>query len=126
MAQDFLNYPKARIAVNGGELQDAYDINMAFEDGETPVHTFRNAGEASGSVGGKRSCTVTFKSAISEDGFERDYMGQWRKRRVVSLRVKVPGKTFTVVGRYSKPSITGNIDSFVDFSISLTGRSSEA
>jgi hypothetical protein len=49
---DFLDYPKAKIAIEGGELKDAYDVQMSFEDGETDVHTFRNKGMTSGSTSG--------------------------------------------------------------------------
>lgn len=106
MTTTFEDYPKARIAVEGGELQDSYDINCAFTDGETLVHTHRNNGQPSGSTGGKRSCKVTWKSSISKAGFERDYLGNWERRKVVQTRIKLPGKTITVTGRLKDLNFT--------------------
>lgn len=126
MANEFEDYPKAKIAVQGGELQDAYDISLTFEDGETEVHTFADGGMAKGSTGGKRKGTCTFKSAISKAGFERDYMGNYKKRKVVNVRVKVPGKTYTITGRFRAPSITANVDNFIDFSIAIAGKWSDS
>jgi hypothetical protein len=125
MSKEYSDCPKAKISVQGGELQDCYDISLVYEDGETTVHTFKNKGEASGSTGGKRKTTLTWKSAIPETGFERDYMGNWRKRKVVNARVKIPGKTFSVTGRLTKPQIVNNIDGFIEFAVTLEGKSSE-
>jgi hypothetical protein len=121
-SKSYEDYPKGKIAVEGGELQDCYDVNLSFEDGETDVHTFRNAGQPSGSTAGKRKATVTFKSAISRAGFERDFLGRWNRRRVTQVRVKIPGKTVTITGRYRNPQFTTNADNFVDFQITHAGK----
>jgi hypothetical protein len=122
MATTFEDYPKGQVAVQGGDLQDAYDINCAFTDGETLVHTFKGKGQASGSTGGKRSCKITFKSALGKAGFERDYLGNWEKRKVIEVRLKVPGKTITCTGRLKEPNWTSNLDSFIDFSVTIEGK----
>lgn len=122
MSKEYEDYPKGHIAVEGGELQDAYDLNLVFEDGETDVHTFGGGGEAKGSTSGKKKGTLTFKSAISEAGFERDYFGRYKKRKVTNVRVKVPGKSISITGRYRSPSITSNVDGFIDFSIVIAGK----
>lgn len=117
---DFKDYPKGRLSVGPGDLIDVYDVNFAFEDGEKIVATLR--ANPSGSTGGTRSCNGTFKSSISSDGFERDFWGPYEKRKKVNIRLKIPGKVLTLVGRYSKPNITSNIDNFIDFSIVVMGR----
>jgi hypothetical protein len=122
MSKEYEDYPKGQLSLQGGELQDVFDVQCAFEDGETEVHTFRGKGQPSGSTGGKRKCTVTFKAAISQAGFERDYLGNWHKRKVLNGRLKVPGKTVSITGRLSKPSITSNIDNFIEFSVTLSGK----
>ncbi len=122
MSNDYADYPKGQIAYNGGNLQDAFDIQLKLEDGETDVHTLRNNGMAVGSTGGKRRAEITFKSAISQAGFERDYFGAWQKRKVVNIRVKVPGKTFSITGRLRQPAISANLDSFVEFTVTLGGK----
>lgn len=126
MSKEFEDYPKGKIAVQGGELQDCYDVSVTFEDGETDVHTFADGGMAKGSTGGKKRCVVVFKSAISEAGFERDYMGRYKKRQVTNVRFKVPGKTFSVTGRYRSPSFTANLDGAIDFSITIAGKWSDS
>jgi hypothetical protein len=122
MTIDYADYPKGQIAVNGGNLQDAFDIQVKFDDGETDVHTLRNGGMAAGSTGGKRKCEITFKSAIGQEGFERDYMGNHSKRKVVNVRVKVPGKTISVTGRFRQPSISSNLDGFIEFTVTIGGK----
>jgi hypothetical protein len=122
VATTFEDYPHGKIAVEGGELQDAYDISCTFEDSEKDVHTFRNGGQPSGSVGGHRRLTVTFKSKISRTGFERDFLGNWNRRKVIQVKVKVPGKTITCTGRFRNPSFTTTSESEVDFAITHAGK----
>src|SRR5690606_28245702 len=107
-----------------GDLNDAPDINLAWQDGETLVHTLRR--DAAGSRTGGRGVTLTFTSAISESGFERDYMQNYHKRRVLQFRVKVPGKTFTVMGRLSQPNIVSNIDGHITFTVTVVAADQEA
>lgn len=119
MAQKTLNYPKGSFALGAGDLVDVYDVNVTWQDGEKNVSTLRlNPG---GSTVGSRGCTVTFKSAISEEGFERDYLGKYKKREVVQGRFKLPGTTITVEGRFTSPAVTGNVDNFIDFQIGIIG-----
>lgn len=124
MADDFLDYPKGRIAVGAGDLHDAVDINLAYTDGEKVVHTLRN--HAAGSTSGGRSVTLTYKSALSEKGYERNYMKHYYKRQVLQFRVKVPGKTHTVLGRLSEPNIVSNVDGNIEFTVKVVGKDPEA
>jgi hypothetical protein len=117
---DFKDYPKARLAVGPGDLIDVYDVSMTWEDGEKIVATLR--ANPSGSVVGTKSGLMAFKSSISSAGFERDFLGPYEKRQVMRLRLKLPAKVITLVGRYTKPAITSNVDNFIDFSISCLGR----
>ena len=123
MSDEFADYPKGRVSIEGGDLVDVYDINLAFTDGEKTVSTLRQ--NPAGSTGGARSVSATMKSAISESGFERDYWNHYRRRKVIQMRLKVPGKTFVLTGRYTTPGLTSNVDNFTDFSIQLIGKSQE-
>ena len=121
MAQpEFLDYPKARVGMGSGDLVDVYDVSGQLEDGEQTVSTLRS--NPGGSTGGKRSAKLTFKSAISEEGFERDYFGMWAKRKVVQMRLKVPGRTISFIGRLTSPSLSNNTDTFIDNTWTLVGR----
>lgn len=122
MANTYEDYPHGKIAVEGGELQDAYDVSVTFEDSEKDIHTFANAGQPTGSVGGHRKGSVTFKSKISKRGFERDYLGRWNRRQVTQVKVKVPGKTVTITGRYRQPQFATNSEDAVDFTITCAGK----
>lgn len=119
MADDFEDYPKGRGSLGAGDLIDVYDINLTYEDGEKIVATLRQ--NPAGSTHGTRSATLTFKSAISEAGFERDWLGKYKKREKVEFRLKLPGKTIVQVGRLTKPSVVTNVDNFIDFSVSIIG-----
>lgn len=122
-SKDFLDYPKGRYSLGPGDLIDVFDVNVAYEDGEKAVSTLRN--NPAGSTHGARSCRHTFKSAISEESFERDWMGKYRKREVVQGRLKVPGKTFTITGRLTQPQVVSNIDNFIEFTVSVIGRGTD-
>lgn len=121
-SNDFLDYPKGVVAMGSGDLLDAADITIAFEDGEKVMATLRM--NPAGSTHGMRSATTTFKSLISKEGFERDYMTKYRKREVVQIRLKVPGMVFTATGRLSKPQIVANVDNAIEFTVTVMGKAS--
>lgn len=120
--KDFLDYPKGQVALGAGDLVDCADITMSFEDGEKVLATLRL--NPAGSTHGMRSCTASFKSLISNEGLERDYMTNYRKRTVMQLRLKVPGLVFTCTGRFSKPQIVANVDNAIEFTVTLVGKAS--
>lgn len=117
---DFADYPKGSVAIGPGDLIDVYSWTFDGEDGEKIVATLRQ--NPAGSTFGTRSGTLGFESAISHAGFERDFMGKWLKREVIEVRLKLPGITITVTGRFTKPNITGSVDDFVKFKISVIGK----
>lgn len=124
MADDFLDYPKAQVSLGSGDLLDVQDVTLALTDNEKNVSTLRQ--NPAGSTGGARGAELSFKSAISKEGFERDYIANWKKRKVVQARLKLPGKVFPVTGRLTKPQITSNVDNWIEFSVSLLGRLDES
>lgn len=106
--------------MGAGDLIDVHDINLTSTDGEKVVATLRQ--NPAGSVGGARMTKLTFKSKISEAGFERTYRKDWKKRTVKQARLKVAGETWIVTGRFTEPSIVSNVDSEIEFQISIIGR----
>lgn len=116
---EHLNYPKARIAISGGDLVDVYDVNLAVADGRQLVSTLRK--NPSGSTEGKRAATLTFKSALSEAGEERPYWADWDRKRKITARVKVPGKTFTITGVLTNPGLQSGLDSFTNQDWAIIG-----
>jgi hypothetical protein len=118
---DYENYPKAAIAVDGGELQDAHDVTLAITNSRKAVHTFRKGGKPSGSTGGPKFATLSFKSFISRAGFERDYLQAVDKGMVKRVKLKLPGKVVTATGPYNKAEITGNLENAVEVTVSMEG-----
>lgn len=120
MSEKLLRFPKARLAFGAGDLNDVYDVNLAATDGRKLFSTLRN--NPAGWIEGERSTNLTFKSGISEEGFERDYLKKWQKGDTIQLRLKVPGgKTITIEGVLTNPVITSNTGAHTDFSISTLG-----
>jgi hypothetical protein len=119
MSEELLKFPKARLSLGAGDLIDVFDVVLAIEDGIKLISTLR--GNPAGYTGGVIAATLTWKSYISELGFERDYMQKWRKKEAVQTRLKVPGVTFTTVGPLTKPQITGNVENAVEFQVSQVG-----
>ncbi len=114
----FRNYPKARISQGPGELFDATDITVTYADGEKAVSTLRK--NNAGSTSGARTSSISYSSAISEEGFERDYMQNYHKRKVLQYRIKLPGGTIlTHEGRLSNPVINSTVDGEVKFTVTV-------
>lgn len=120
MADDFLDYPKGRIAQGAGDLNDVSDFTLAYQDGEKHVNTLRRNG--AGSTSGPRNCTLSLTIKISELGFERDYMGNYRKRKVLLYRLKAANETFVMKGRLSNPQLVSNVDGEITFTVSVIGK----
>lgn len=120
MADDFLDYPKGRIAQGAGDLQDVSDFTIAYQDGEKHVNTLRRQG--AGSTSGPRNVTLSFTSKISELGFERNYMRNYRRRIPILYRLKVAVHTFTIKGRLTNLQIVSNIDGEITFTASVVGK----
>jgi hypothetical protein len=118
--KDFLDYPKGVGALGAGDLLDVVDINIAFTDGEKVISTLRQ--NPAGSTGGSKSATCTFRTVVSSEGFERDWMGQYRRRKEVQFRLKVPGLVFSVTGRLTNPQLVSNVDNAVEFTITIIGK----
>jgi len=64
-------YPKGRISKGAGDLVDVTEVTVKMSKGRKQIGTLRNP--TSGITNGEHANEITFKSVISEDGFERDY-----------------------------------------------------
>jgi hypothetical protein len=115
------NYRTGRIAVEGGDLQDAYDISVSFTDGNKTVATGSSA-DISGVFIGPKGIEVSWNSKISEDGFERDYLGKYRKGATIQVRLKLADADIVCVGKYTQPSFKFASESEIEFTIKLIGK----
>ncbi len=116
----FRDYPKGRLAQGSGDLIDVSDVSVNYVDGEKHVHTMRR--NAAGSTTGGRAVNISFTTKLSEAGFERDWMGIYRRREVKQYRLKVPGQTFVLEGRLTQPSITSNVDGEITFVVGVVAK----
>jgi hypothetical protein len=122
MAIEQLKYPKGKVAIEGGELQDYTNGDGSIDDGCKTVSTHRNGGMASGVVYGPKSAKFTFTSVISSEGFERDYLGKHSREESVEARFKFPGgKVLTINGGYTGLSWKDSTDGTVEFTVTVTG-----
>lgn len=121
---DFADYPKGTVSQGAGDCVDVTDWAFDGEDGEKIVSTLRQ--NPAGSTFGTRSGKLTFTSAISHAGFERDWFGKWMKREVVEIRLKLPGLTISITGRLSGPGATGSVDDFIKCKFMVIGKPSFA
>ena len=113
-------YPKGRLSLGSGDLIDVTDVGLKASKGRKLVATIRQ--NPSGFTDGEANNEITFKSALSEDGFERDFWGKWQKGEVVQLRLKVPGKTFVQTGVFDDLEITSNVGGHIEFSAKHIGK----
>lgn len=113
-------FPKARISVGAGDLQNATDVNVKGSRGRKLVPTMRK--KVAGYTDGEANDEVSFKMAIDEDGFERNFLKKWQKGEFVQLRVKVPGETITLNGVFDEPTITSNVGGHIEFEIKCMGK----
>lgn len=117
-----LKYPKGKVAIEGGELQDYTNGDGSIEDGCKPVSTHRNGGMAHGVVYGSKSAKFTFTSIISSEGFERDILGKHNREESVEARFKFPGgRVLTINGGYTGLSWKDAVDGAVEFTCTVTG-----
>lgn len=118
-------YPQTYIAMGNGDLIDVTDLNVDFGNGAKNVHTLRR--QCAGQTLGNREATVTFNSAISEDGPERNYWKDCQRGIVRQIRVKVPGGETVLVctGRFSKVTLDGPLDAETKVSCTFIGRLEE-
>lgn len=112
-------YPRGQIALASGDLIDAVSIKVSTTNNAKQVHTIRRKG--AGITLGVEESTVSYESAINEDGQERDYFALVKKGNIVNLRVKIPGETMTFQGAYQMRDFDLPLDAEITLSMSFVG-----
>lgn len=120
MADDFLQYPKGRIALDGGDLEDVTNFTITTTGTNKIIHTLRKPG--AGKFKGPVECKVTFDAALSENGPDRDWLEMLQKGTFKKLRFKVPGITATVIGSVDEHALTCTIDDAGKYSVTYSGK----
>lgn len=117
---DILTYPRARVALDNGDLVDVTNVKLDSTNNAKLVHTLRRS--PAGVVLGNHETTVSMDVAVSEEGLEREYLDMVRTGTVKQVRLKVPGKTLTVEGKFSDFGIEGPVDAEIKTTLKFIGK----
>ncbi len=120
MGDEVRTYPRARLSKGAGDLIDVTDVTARFSKGRKLIGTLRNP--ESGVADGEHANEITFKSVLSEEGFERDYNSDYEKGTVSQYRLKVPGATFAITGKLDDLEVTSNVGGAIEFSAKVIGK----
>lgn len=119
MSDDYKLFPKGRLAMGGGDLQDITEIQQKESNGAKNIGTMRNP--TAGAAEGEHTNEMTWKGVVSQDGFERDFRAAKRKMKVVQMRFKLPGETITQTGVITSLEVTSNKDGAIEYSCTHIG-----
>jgi len=112
-------YPKGRISKGSGDLVDVTEVTVKMSKGRKQVATLRNP--EAGITNGEHVNEISFKSVLSEDGFERDYQADYDNDKIAQYRFKIPGKTYAITGMIDDLEITSTKDGAIEFSCKVIG-----
>lgn len=113
-------YDRGAIAMGNGELLSVTNVKVDTSDNSKQVHTLRKKG--AGITQGVEETTVTFDAVIGDQGEEADWLELVKKKLIKTLRIKIPGRTMTVVGKYKDVSYELPLDDAVKVSLGFIGK----
>ncbi len=121
MAQEQLIYPQCSLAMGNGDLVQVTNFTVTLTNNGKQQHTLRRKG--AGVVFGTEECTVTFDFVIDEDGPERNYWRDVKRRTIRQLRAKVPGgrTTLTINGAFTGCDLDAPLDDATKGSATFVG-----
>lgn len=120
MATEQLIYPRGRIALGTGDLLDVTNVKLDITNNSKQVHTLRRKG--AGVTLGTEETTVTFDVAVSEEGFERDYLTMVKRGTIKQLRLKLAGATINVEGIFKDVGFELPLDSEIKQNLTFIGK----
>lgn len=124
-SQEFLNYPKARIALGAGDLVQVTNFTLDTKNGAKLKHTLRKKG--AGATTGVEEGSLKFDMDVDEGGIERDYFGMLQSGAKQKVRCALPGgQTRLFVGRVASETIDQPLDDACKVSIEMIGRVEKA
>lgn len=113
-------FPRGALAAGNGDLIQITNVSIDTKNGAKQKHTIREDGV--GIAFGNEETTVSFDFDVPEEGMERDYFEQVRKKKVSLLRLKIPKKTLVIDGAYSSVKIDIPQDDAVKGSCEFVGK----
>ena len=120
MNDDLKVFTKAAVALGNGDLMDVTDAKIEQSRDVKLVHTMRVT--AAGIFIGHEGTTFSCNAVCPTTGPERDYYQMLRTGRIKTVRVKIPGETFAIVGAVSKRVLELPEDAPIKYSIDFVGK----
>lgn len=114
-------FPKGAIAMDNGDLQQVLTWSLDYKNGLKLKHTQRSEAPV-GIVKGNQEATLSFECEIPAEGAEKDYFEMVRTGKIKTVRLKVPGKIYTMEGALSSVKYDAPIDDAVKVSVEMMGR----
>lgn len=116
-------YPKSRISMDSGDLVDVTNLSYEITDGSKQVHTLRKKG--AGFTQGVEETKVTFDAVVSELGEEFDGISNVKHPVEKQIRIKIPGRTITVNGKFDSMKLDNGTDAEIKASYSFIGHTQD-
>lgn len=120
MAVEQAIYPRGFVAMGSGDLIDVTNVKLDIDDGSKQVHTIRQKG--AGITQGVEESTATFDAVVSEFGEEADWLQLVKKQQIKQLRIKIPGRTISMNGKYKMVSYELPLDDAIKISLTFIGK----
>jgi len=119
MTEEQIIYPRGQVALGNGDLLDVVEVSIDTTDNSKQVHTIRRKG--GGDTQGVEETTVNFKAVVGEDGEEADWLKKVKKSAIDQLRLKIPGRTITVNGKFSTANYSLPLDDAIMVDVTMVG-----
>jgi len=116
MAQDFQFFPKARLALDNGDLVDVNSVTVSATNNAKLIHTLRKS--PAGYTDGTQEVSLSFEGVISDSGQETDYKALVQRSISKQFRFKLPGgDTFVLNSRITKVDWKVDTENATTFSV---------
>jgi hypothetical protein len=120
MSEDTEVFSNSAVALDSGDLMQTTNTKVDQSREVKLIHTMRRT--AAGIYIGHEETTVTMDAVLPASGAERDFYQMLRTGKIKTLRVKIPGETFAVVGAVSKRMLELPSDAPDKYTIELKGK----
>lgn len=120
MAEDLLVFPTGAIALDNGDLGDVTNVKVDQSRDAKLINTLRKT--AAGVFIGHEKTELSFDAVVGKEGAERDYYKMLMTGKVKTVRIKIPGETFAVVGVIDKRSLELPTDDAIKYSVHFIGK----
>jgi hypothetical protein len=116
-------YEHGYVAMGNGDLIDVTDVTLEVTDNSKLIHTLRQ--KAAGTTQGVEEATLTFNATIPDGGEEADWLALVKQHEIKNVRIKVPGRTINMIGKYSSVRYEIPLDDAVKVGLTFIGKTED-